>query len=105
MSYQRMTLMERTDIFRLLYVEGLKLSSAAALNREPSSIAGELEKGMDNGMYNPVPAEARHTEARRSPRLKTSGGAWNKVKPRVEKRLPPEETAKWLKKERNCILV
>jgi IS30 family transposase len=58
-----MTLMERMDIFRLLYVEGFKPSSAAAmLNREPSSIARELEKGMDNGMYNPILAGARHPE-------------------------------------------
>jgi hypothetical protein len=40
------------DIFRLLYVEGIKPSAiAVALNREP-------EKGMSKGMYNPVLAEA-----------------------------------------------
>jgi hypothetical protein len=33
MSYQRMTLIERMEIFRLLHVEGLKPSAiAAALN-------------------------------------------------------------------------
>jgi IS30 family transposase len=38
MSYQRMTLGERMDIFRLLSVERLKPSAiAAALNRQPSS--------------------------------------------------------------------
>jgi IS30 family transposase len=91
-----MALMERMDIFRLLYVEGLKLSSAAALNREPSGIARELEKGMDNGMYNPILAGARHPEARRSqcPRLKMSGGARDKIKLRLEKRWPPGEAAK-----------
>jgi IS30 family transposase len=105
MSYQRMTLMERMDIFRLLYVEGLKPSSAAAmLNREPSSIARELEKGMDNGMYNPILAGARHPEARRSqrPRLKTSDEAWDTVKPQLEKRWSAEEIAKRLKKEYPC---
>jgi IS30 family transposase len=78
MSYQRMTLTERMDIFRLLYAEGLKPSAiAAALNREPSSIVRELEKGMDNGMYNPILAETKHLEARRSqcPRLKMSDEA------------------------------
>jgi IS30 family transposase len=48
MSYQRMSLAERMDIFRLLYVARLKTSAiAAALNRRPSSITRELEKGMD----------------------------------------------------------
>jgi IS30 family transposase len=68
-----MTLVERMDIFKLLYVERLKPSAiAAALNRKPSSITGEMEKGMDNGMYNPVIAGAKHLEARRNqrPRLK-----------------------------------
>jgi IS30 family transposase len=68
-----MTLVERMDIFKLLYIERLKPSSiAAALNRKPSSITRELEKSTDNGMYNPILAEARHLEARRNqrPRLK-----------------------------------
>jgi IS30 family transposase len=107
MGYQRMTLAERIDIFRLLYAEGLKPSSVAAiLNRKPSSIAREQEKGMDNGMYNPVLSEAQHTEARRTrrPRLKMSGGARDKAKPLLEKRRSPEEVAKWLKKDRTYIL-
>jgi IS30 family transposase len=68
-----MTMVERMDIFRLLYVERLKPSAiAATLNRRSSSITRELEKGMNNGMYNPVIAEARHLEAGRDqrPRLK-----------------------------------
>jgi IS30 family transposase len=53
----------------LLYVERLKPSDiAAALNRKPSSITRETEKGMDNGMYNPIIAEAKHLEARRNQR-------------------------------------
>jgi IS30 family transposase len=86
----------------LLYVERLKPSAvAAALKRKPSSITRELEKGKDNGMYNPIPAEARRLEARRNrrPRLKMTGEAWNVVKSRLENRWPPEEIAKWLKKE------
>jgi IS30 family transposase len=97
-----MTLVERMDIFKLLYVERLKPSSiAAALNRKPSSITRELEKGMDNGMYNPIIAEARHLDARRNqcPHLKMTGEAWNIVKSRLEKRWSPEEVAKWLEKE------
>jgi IS30 family transposase len=96
-----MTLVERMDIFRLLYVERLKPSTIAAmLNRQPSSITRELEKGMDQGMYNPLLAEVRHLEARRNqrPRLKMTGEAWNVIKPRLEKRWSPEEVAQWLEK-------
>jgi IS30 family transposase len=57
-----MTMVERMDIFRLLYVERLKPSAiAAALNRQPSSITRELKKGMDNRMYNPVLAMSGKT--------------------------------------------
>ncbi|MHB9294073.1 hypothetical protein Holit_03199 [Hollandina sp. SP2] len=96
-----MTLVERIDIFKRLYGERLKSSAiAAALNRRPSSITGELEKGMANGMYNPILAEASHREARRNqrPRLKLSDEAWNVVKLRREKRWSPEEVAPWLEK-------
>jgi IS30 family transposase len=56
---------------------------------------------MDNGMYNPILAEARHLEARRNqrPRLKMTDEAWNMIKPQLEKRWSPEEIAIWLKKE------
>jgi IS30 family transposase len=97
-----MTLVERMDIFRLLYVERLKPSAiAAALNRQPSSITRELEKGMDKGMYNPVIAEARHLEARRNqcPCHKMTDEAWNSIKGQLEKRWSPEEVAKWFEKE------
>jgi IS30 family transposase len=96
-----MTLVERMDIFRLLYVKGLKPSAiAAALNREPSSIAREMEKGMDNGMYNPVLAEAKHLEARRSQRpcLKMSDEAWNTIKPQLESGGRPRRLPNGLKK-------
>jgi hypothetical protein len=64
-----MTLVERMDIFSLLYGERLKPSAvAAALNRGPSSITRELERGMDKGSYNPVIAEVIHLEARRNQR-------------------------------------
>jgi IS30 family transposase len=97
-----MTLVERMDIFRLLHVERLKPSAiAAVLSSRPSSVSRELEKGVDKGMYNPTPAEARHLEAGRNqcPRLKMSDEAWNVVKPQLEKRWSAEEVAKWLEKE------
>ncbi|MDR0723533.1 MAG: helix-turn-helix domain-containing protein, partial [Treponema sp.] len=101
MNYQRMTLVERMDIFKLLYIERLKPSAiATALNRKPSSITREREKGRDHGMYNPIIAEARHLDARRNqyPRLNMTGEAWNVVKSRLEKRRSPEEVAQWLEK-------
>jgi IS30 family transposase len=100
-----MTLIERMDIFRLMYVEKRKPSAiAAALNRRPSSITRELEKGMDQGMYNPILAETRRLEAGRNqrPRLKMTDEAWNTVKPQLEKRWSPEEVAQWLEKAYPC---
>jgi IS30 family transposase len=92
-----MSLVERMDIFRVLYVERLKRSAiAAALSREPSSVTRELEKGMDTGMYNPMLAEVRRNQ---SPHLKMTDEAWNMVKPRLEHRWSAEEVAAWLKKE------
>jgi IS30 family transposase len=83
-------------------LKGLSLRLlAAALNRQPSSVTRELEKGMDKGMYNPVIAEARHLEARRNqcPRHKMTDEARNSIKGQLEKRWSPEEIAKWLEKE------
>jgi IS30 family transposase len=100
-----MTLGERMDIFRLLSVERLKPSAiAAALNRQPSSITRELERGMDKGMYNPVIAEARHREARRNqrPRLKMTDEACRSIKGQLEKRWSPEEVATWLERAYPC---
>jgi IS30 family transposase len=58
-----MTLVERMDIFRLLYIERRRPSSiATVLNRRPSSITRELEKGLDKGMYNPILAEAQRKQ-------------------------------------------
>jgi IS30 family transposase len=74
-----MTLVERMDIFRLLYVEKRKSSAiATALNRRPSGITRELEKGVDQGMYNPIVAEAGRLESRQNhrPRLKMTDEAW-----------------------------
>jgi hypothetical protein len=56
-------LVEWMDIFKLPYVERLTPSATAAvLNRKPSSITRETAKDMDNGMYNPVIAEAGSPE-------------------------------------------
>jgi IS30 family transposase len=89
------------DIFRLLYGERLTPQSiAAALNRGPSSITRELEKGMDQWSYNPVIADVRHLEAGRNqrPHLKITDKVWNSIKDQLKKRYPPEEAATWLKR-------
>jgi IS30 family transposase len=100
MSYKRMTLVERMDIFRLLYGEKQTKSKVAALlGRKPSTIGREIEKGMDKGMYNPLMAEMEHLRARKqqSPKLKIDDEVWNLIKPQLEQRWSPEEIAKWLK--------
>jgi IS30 family transposase len=76
-----MTLVEQMDIFGLLYVERLKPSAIAAeLNRAPSCITREREKGMYN---NPILTKIKHLEERRNqrPGLKMTDEAWNIVKP------------------------
>jgi IS30 family transposase len=70
------------------------------LNRQPSSITRELERGMDKGMYKPVITEVRHLEARRNqrPHLKMTDEAWHSIKGQLEKGWSPEEVATWLEK-------
>jgi IS30 family transposase len=102
MSYQKMTLAERMDIFQLFYVEKLKPAKIAALlHRKTSSITREPAKGTDNGFYNPVIAEVRHLEAGKNqrPRLKMAAAAWGAAKQQLEKRRSPEAVEQWLKKE------
>ena len=103
MSYKRMTLVERMDIFRLLYLEKQTRSKIASLlGRKPSSIGRELKKGMDRGgVYNPFMAEMEHLNARKqqSPKLKIDDKVWPIIKPQLELRRSPEEIAKWLKED------
>jgi IS30 family transposase len=87
-----MTPVERTDIFRLLYAEGLKPAhTGKPLNGSPSSISREIAKGTGWGSYNPFTAEPRHPESRKNqyPALKMTGEARNPVKPEPELRRPP----------------
>jgi hypothetical protein len=81
MSYQRMTLVERMDIFKLLYAERLKPSAiAAALNRRPSSVAREvgaagrtMERGGDRAASLPPPPARYPLFAPGTPPNKTYG--------------------------------
>ena len=102
MGCKRMSLEERMDIFRLLYVERLKPAYIGKqLNRSPSSISREIARGIDQGAYNPFIAEIRHLEARKTqrPPLKMTAKAWLLVKPKLELRWSPEQIARWLKSE------
>ena len=101
-SYKRITLAERLDIFRLLHIERLKPSQIAKLlNRKPSTITREITKGMDNKVYNPLVAEMRRLEVRKKqrPNLKMTKEAWKLVKAKLELGWPPEQIAKWLRLE------
>ena len=53
MSYQRITLEEREEIFRLRYAERLTLKEIGEkLNKDKSSVSRELRRGAKNKIYN-----------------------------------------------------
>jgi len=102
MSYRRITLSERMSIFQMLYTKQLKPSEIALrLNRSVSTITRELDRGKDNGSYNPILAEYEHLKQRRyqCPKLKIDNDAWRLIKPKLQLRWSPEQIAEWLKTE------
>jgi IS30 family transposase len=102
MSYQRITLEDREEIFRLRYKERLCLPEIGErLNKDKSSISRELKRGTRNKLYNPVTAEVNHQNARKRqyPKLKMTREVWEILKPKLEKRWSPEQVEAWLKKE------
>jgi transposase, IS30 family len=102
MSYRRITLSERMSIFQMFYTKQLKPSSIALrLNRSVSTITRELDRGKDNGSYNPILAEYEHLKQRRyqCPKLKIDNDAWRLIKPKLQLRWSPEQIAEWLKTE------
>jgi IS30 family transposase len=55
MSYQRITLEEREEIFRLRYLEHLTMKQIGEkLGRDRSSISRELKRGTKNKIYTPA---------------------------------------------------
>ena len=105
MSYERITLEEREEIFRLRYEERLFLwEIGQKLNKNKSSISRELKRGTRDKLYNPITAEANHLNARkrRCPKLKMTSEAWVLIKPKLEQRWSPEQVAQWLEKEYPC---
>jgi IS30 family transposase len=102
MRYERITLEEREEIFRLRYEEGLLLSEIGErLHKDKSSVSRELKRGTKNKLYNPVAAKADHRNARRwqCPKLKMTCEIWSLVKPKLELRWSPEQVEQWLEKE------
>lgn len=102
MSYRRMTLTERMEIFKMYHIESLKIIEIALkLNRSTSTISREINRGMDDGSYNPFLAEYDHLKQRRHqcPKLKINSNVWKLIKPKLELRWSPEQIANWLKKD------
>ncbi|MDR2096716.1 MAG: helix-turn-helix domain-containing protein, partial [Treponema sp.] len=59
MGYQRITMEEREEIFRLRYEERLFVREIGQkLHKDKSAISRELRRGTKNKLYNPITAEA-----------------------------------------------
>lgn len=104
MSYQRIRLEEREEIFRLRYLEHLTMKQIGEkLGRDKSSISRELKRGTKNRIYNPLTGEAHRRNMRKlqCPKLKVTDEIWELAKPKLEKRWPPSEIAGWLEREYN----
>jgi IS30 family transposase len=57
MGYQRITMEEREEIFRLRYEERLFLrETGQKLHKDKSAISRELKRGTKNKLYNPITA-------------------------------------------------
>jgi IS30 family transposase len=105
MGYQRITMEEREEIFRLRYEEGLFLREIGQkLHKDKSAVSCELRRGTKNKLYNPITAEANRRRARKrqSPKLKMTDELWEMIQSKLEKQRPPEQIEEWLKKEYPC---
>jgi IS30 family transposase len=104
MSYQRIRLEKREEIFRLRYLERLTMRQIGEkLGKDKSSISRELKRGTKNRIYNPLTREAHKRNMRKlqCPKLKMTDEIWEPAKPKLEKRWPPSEIAEWLEREYN----
>jgi transposase, IS30 family len=103
MSYKRMSLNERMEIFKGLYQQRMNSTEIAErLNRTVSTITREIDRGSDGDGYNPFYAEYVHLKKRinQSPKLKINGNLWRRIKDKLELRWSPEQIARFLKKSR-----
>ncbi|GMO43422.1 MAG: hypothetical protein Pg6C_05040 [Treponemataceae bacterium] len=104
MSYQRIRLEEREEIFRLRYLEHLTMKQIGEkLGRDKSSISRELKRGTKNRIYSPLAGEAHKRNMRKlqCPKLKVTDEIREPAKPKLEKRRPPPEIAGRLEREYN----
>jgi IS30 family transposase len=105
MSYERITLEEREEIFRLRYEERLFLrETGQKLHKNKSSISRELKRGTRKKLYNPITSEANRLNARKRqcPKLKMTEKLWVLIKPKLEQRWSPEQIEEWLEKGYSC---
>ncbi|MDR2552543.1 MAG: helix-turn-helix domain-containing protein [Treponema sp.] len=66
MSYQRITLEEREEIFRLRYIERQTLTEIGQrLGKDKSSVSREIKRGTKNRLYNPLAGEAARIDGRK----------------------------------------
>jgi IS30 family transposase len=89
MSYQRIRLEEREEIFRLRYLEHLTMKQIGEiLGRDKSSISRELKRGTKNRIYSPPTGGAHKRNMRKlqCPKLKVTDELWVFAKPKLEKR-------------------
>jgi transposase, IS30 family len=103
MSYKRMCLSERMEIFKGLYQ--LRMNPAAIamkLNRSVSTITREIAHGRDGDDYNPFYAECIHLRQRikQSPKKKIDANLWKHIKNKLELRWAPEQIARFLSESR-----
>jgi IS30 family transposase len=105
MRYERITLEEKEEIFRLPYEKRLFLREIGQrLHKNKSSLSRELKRGTKNKLYNPISAEANHRNGRKGqcPKLKMTCELWSLIKPKLERRWSPEQVVQWLEKEYPC---
>ncbi len=91
------------NIFRGLYVQNLNASQIAfRLNRRPSTVTREIAKGWEDGIYNPVLAEAKHQLQRTTqrPHKKIDAFLWKEIKNKLALRWSPEQISKYLAEEK-----
>lgn len=99
MSYKRMILHERIEIFKGLYHQKINATQIAIkLNRSVSTITREIQRGMDEGDYNPLLAECNHLEQRsyQRPNLKIDQNLWLAIKEKLELRWSPHQVSEFL---------
>ncbi len=103
MSYKRICLNERMEIFKGLYQQRMNSSEIAVkLNRSVSTITREIVRGTDGDGYNPFFAECMHLRQRikQSPKLKIDASLWRIIHEKLELRWSPEQIGRFIDQSR-----